>query len=229
MVTQLGYDLLLQDVDVSWYRNPLDYFLGKENYHDVFDMYIQDDGSGMLPQQARRSNAGFFFARNNEVTRSFFHDYLMAGDKILQGGNDQSVFNVILNEYSSLYGLRIWTFPDFGEFPSGFVFHRRKEYMKALLAGAMKPYIFHMSWTSNKHVKVKYLQQMGDWFVRDACVQKPLSESSVNASLVQKNYASMIQTCCLRDPDIRCHYRDKPSIIPCKESPAAGLIGDSFW
>jgi hypothetical protein len=229
MITRLGYDILLQDVDVTWYRNPLDYFLDKQRGRDGFDMYIQDDGSPDLSQDPRRSNAGFFFARNNEVTRAFFHEYAMAGDKILQGGNDQTVFNVILNEYSSLYGLRIWTFPDYGDFPSGFVFHRRKEYMKALIAGEVKPYIFHMSWTKNKDAKIQYLQQMGDWFVRDVCLQKPSNEANVNASRMEKDDNSVIRNCCLRDPDIRCHFRDKPSVIPCKESPAAGLIGTSFW
>jgi hypothetical protein len=231
MATRLGYDILFQDVDVSWYRNPLDYFLAKERDHEVFDMYIQDDGGGLLPDIPRRSNAGFFFARNNEVTRSFFHDFVMSGAKILQSSNEQMLFNQILNEYSSFYGLRIWTFPDHGEFPSGFVFHRRKEYMKALLAGAMKPYIFHMSWTANKDTKMQFLQQMGDWFVRDVCIQKPLAvnETNLNASRAEKSYKAIIQTCCLRDPYIRCHYRDKPSIVPCKESPAIGLIGDSFW
>jgi hypothetical protein len=80
-------------------------------------MYIQDDGSGLLPEIPRRSNAGFFFARNNEVTRSFFHDFVMSGAKILQLTNERRLFNQILNDYSSLYGLRIWTFPDYGVFP----------------------------------------------------------------------------------------------------------------
>ena len=39
LVNDLGYDLLFQDVDVSWYRNPFDYFQAAEN--DGFDMYFQ--------------------------------------------------------------------------------------------------------------------------------------------------------------------------------------------
>lgn len=39
LVNDLGYDLLFQDVDVSWYKNPFDYFHAAEN--DGFDVYFQ--------------------------------------------------------------------------------------------------------------------------------------------------------------------------------------------
>jgi hypothetical protein len=242
MVSQLRYDILFQDVDVTWYRNPLEYFLCDrvdcDSAGETFDFYVQDDGSNDLSYGPRSSNAGFYFARSNPVTRAFFQAYLAAGDLVLARGNDQVVFNSLICEHSSAYGLRIWTLSRYNDgFPSGSAYHKRKDYMKRLVAGEVKPYIFHMSWTAGKVIKVQYLQQMGDWFVRDGCIQKSAegimasneSPLSVLRVEVQKKDAVLMQACCLPEPEIKCHYRDKPSIIPCKESDRIDPDGVSFW
>ena len=39
LVNDLGYDLLFQDVDISWYKNPVDFFSSDEN--SGFDVYFQ--------------------------------------------------------------------------------------------------------------------------------------------------------------------------------------------
>ena len=44
LVNQLGYNVLFQDVDVVWYRNPLPYFEQKE-ITEEWDMMFQDDGA----------------------------------------------------------------------------------------------------------------------------------------------------------------------------------------
>lgn len=36
LVNDLGYDLLFQDVDVSWYKNPFDFFHSDDNGFDVY-------------------------------------------------------------------------------------------------------------------------------------------------------------------------------------------------
>jgi len=43
LVNDLGYDLLFQDVDISWYKNPFDFFHSAEN--SGFDMYFQGKSS----------------------------------------------------------------------------------------------------------------------------------------------------------------------------------------
>jgi Nucleotide-diphospho-sugar transferase len=40
LVNALGYDVLFQDVDVVWYRNPIEFFHNKES--GDFDLYFQD-------------------------------------------------------------------------------------------------------------------------------------------------------------------------------------------
>jgi Nucleotide-diphospho-sugar transferase len=61
-VMMLGYNVFFQDVDVVWYKNPLDYF-----HHDTspHDMYFQDDGSRGLFYAPYAANTGVYYVRNN--------------------------------------------------------------------------------------------------------------------------------------------------------------------
>lgn len=45
LVSMLGYSFLFQDVDLVWFKHPLDYF---KNTKDGFDIYFQDDGGHSL-------------------------------------------------------------------------------------------------------------------------------------------------------------------------------------
>lgn len=83
MNSMLGYDLLFQDVDVVWYRNPLTCFHDTTNPHYGFDAYFQDDGNHALSNAPFSANTGFYYVRNNERTQYFFNSLLMAGDLIL--------------------------------------------------------------------------------------------------------------------------------------------------
>ena len=44
LVNALGYDVLFQDVDVVWYRNPIDFFYSPQS--NDFDFYFQDGRFG---------------------------------------------------------------------------------------------------------------------------------------------------------------------------------------
>jgi hypothetical protein len=81
--------------------------------------------------------------------------------------------------------------------------------MKDVLQGRIKPFIFHMSWTENKQNKRLFFEQMGEWF----------TDASSCTGL----------NCCLEEPRVTCHYRDKPSIIPCRDSPPIHKGRPSFW
>jgi hypothetical protein len=81
------------------------------------------------------------------------------------------------------------------------------------------------SWTTNKANKLKFFQQMGEWYVHDKCIGKKISE------IEKEDEASgaLIQPCCSAEPLIKCHYKDKPSKIPCKDFPSIDKNGKSFW
>lgn len=143
----------------------------------------------------------------------FFGVLLRMGDLIASTKSHQAALTALLNEFASWKGLRVktWRMGDGNPFPGGVEYHRHKDYMKSLFAGEIDPYIFHMSWTTNKDNKKLYLEQMGEWYVQeDTSTCSPLD-------------------CCLPKPNITCHYRDKPSKIPCKSSPNIDKKGRSFW
>lgn len=221
MLTQLGYDLLFQDVDVVWYQDPIPYFLNKEMEHYDFDMYFQDDGAHSVRYAPYSPNTGFYFVRANDRTQYFFNCLVRLGDMIKQSGSHQAALTAVLNEHTSYRGLTVKVFSrDTDEFPGGYHFHRGKDYMKQLFQGKVKPYVFHMSWTKNKENKKKFFEQLGQWYVHKQCSGKTAE---------QIKGKSMERACCLKEPTFLCHYRDKPSKEPCKDSPSIDQGHRSWW
>ena len=232
LVNELGYDLLFQDVDVVWYKPPLDFFHDK--LVPVFDMYFQDDGNRQERFAPYAANSGFYFVRSNAKTRHLFRQLLYSADLISAWHSHQAVLIALLAEHSSVMGLTVKIFPkEMEEFPGGLHFHRKsmKEMMKKVLSGDSKAYIFHMSWTENKTNKKKFFQQLGEWYLNDRCVGKEAHEIS-GAESEEKGkskYGILSNHCCSAEPIITCHYRDKPSKIPCPNSPSIDNHGVSFW
>ena len=222
MVSMLGYDILFQDVDVIWYQNPLTWFHDDTNPHYNFDMYFQDDGNHALFYAPYSANTGFYYVRNNQKTQYFFNSFLMNGDQILSSKSHQIPLVAHLAEQASVNGLRvkIWERKQ-KEFPGGFTYHNKglKPFMKELMSdtkgSAKDTYIFHMSWTKNKVAKIRYFQQMGEWYLEEACAEKKPSE--------------IPKDCCSASPILTCHYRDKPSKIPCKDSDPIDKGARSWW
>lgn len=223
LLTQLDYNVLFQDVDVVWYRNPVEYFL--REIDDDFDIYFQDDGAHSVRYAPYSPNTGFYFVRAIDRTRYLFNCFVKLADTIQQSGSHQSALTSLLNEHVSYRGLRVKIFSrDTDDFPGGYHYHRGKAYMKKLLTKseppAVKPYIFHMSWTNNKMNKRKFFQQMGEWYVHPQCIEKKLDEMPT----------PIVESCCSLDkPLVECHYRDKPSIIPCTKKPPIDKAGKSWW
>ena len=224
LVNELGFDLLFMDVDIVWYRNPLGYFMDKSL--PEFDVYFQDDGSRQERYAPYSANSGFYFARANDRTKHLFRHLLYSGDLLNAWRSHQQVLIALLSEYNSLLGLKVKVFAkERDEFPGGWNFHRRPEEMKKIMLGESNNHIFHMSWTENKQDKLKFFQQIGQWYVQETCVGKHYND------IVEGDSSPPLSThCCLAEPLIKCHYKDKPSIIPCNDSPLLDQKhGKPFW
>jgi hypothetical protein len=83
--------------------------------------------------------------------------------------------NEILSQYPvpdakelKQYGLHSKTV-SIDNFPGGFHFHHNHEFMRDVIAQKRTSCMFHMSWTDNKLLKIKFLQQM-KLFGRTACI-----------------------------------------------------------
>jgi hypothetical protein len=224
LVSMLGYNILYQDVDMIWYQHPFQYFDIHSSTLDQYDIIFQDDGGRSVRYAPYSANTGFYYIRYNDRTRHLLTSMLMSGDLIMSTHSHQQVMIALLKEHVSLFGLRVKILSrDMDEFPSGYHYHQRtKVYMKKLFAGTVQPYIFHMSWTKNKYKKIKFLRQMGEWYVHDKCIPPIIPTNGNNANHV-------VTDCCSKEPIISCHYRDKPSIRPCKSSPPIDESGLSWW
>jgi hypothetical protein len=136
------------------------------------------------------------------------------GDLIEKTKSHQEALTAVLNEHTSFTGLRVkvWKRGRGNQFPGGWEYQRDRPVMKTILKGnsTTDPYIFHMSWTKNKDYKKKFMGQMGLWYKKEGCNTDGFD-------------------CCLAEPNVTCHYRDKPSIISCRESDPMDNNGRSFW
>jgi len=219
LVSMLGYDFLFQDVDIVWYKNPFEYF----DKIPEFDIYFQDDGAHSTRYAPYSANSGFYYVRHNDRTQFFLTAILMMGDLVLKTDSHQQALIAALAEHASLYGLRVKIMSrDDEEFPGGYQFHQKTgKYMRKFYRKEVQPYIFHMSWTTNKDNKILFLQQMGEWYLDEKCIQKSADKLGASSDLQTE--------CCHAEPIIICHYRDKPSIIPCHDSPPIDKNKPSWW
>lgn len=85
----------------------------------------------------------------------------------------------------------------------------------------------HMNWNSHKDEKRPFLEQMGDWYLLEPCVgDRTLSDIEL-ASGTQGN---LVATCCSPTPLYRCHFKNKPSVLPCESNASHGpRTKKSFW
>jgi hypothetical protein len=228
MVSSLGYNILFQDVDIVWYKDPIAFFEEKDTPLHEFDMLFQDDGGHTTRYTPYSANSGFYYVRYNTRTEHFFSALLLSGDIILKTDSHQQALIALMNEHVSLYGLRVKVFSrDEEDFPGGYQYHMVSgKFMKQLFAGEVDPFLFHMSWTKNKDNKLKFFQQMGEWYVKDECIHKKVEEIDGIDASESGAYAT---SCCSAEPIIQCHYRDKPSKFPCKDSPSIDKDKKSFW
>ena len=180
------------------------------------------------------ANTGFYYVFNNQKTKHFFNNFLLQGDLIFSTHSHQVPLVALLQEHASMYGLKVKIFSRTeNDFPGGHAYHRRKDYMKDLMNGIMQPCIFHMSWTKNKDNKMKFYQQLGQWYWSSQCTQKPIKtivKTQKKSFLSGKPSTEQLQTlCCSNTPIFQCHYKDKPSLQPCRDYPAIDKGRGSWW
>jgi Nucleotide-diphospho-sugar transferase len=235
LVNHLGHDVLFQDVDVVWQRNPLELF-ERELVLGGHDVLAQDDGSRAIRFSPYAVNTGFYYIRHNQRTENFLSALVRSGDCVMEDGSHQSVMIALLREHASRHGLKIKVFDrdsDQGRLiPGGFHFHRRPDLMRAIMNGTNVPYAFHMSWTINHNAKRLFFEQLGYWYISPTCLDENHQPTRYNNSTFGSWVLAehpMDDACCVARPEPTCHYRDKPSKTPCTESPRIDKGGSSFW
>mmetsp|Transcript_30625 Transcript_30625/g.66276 ORF Transcript_30625/g.66276 Transcript_30625/m.66276 type:complete len:554 (+) Transcript_30625:20-1681(+) len=199
IVNLLGHNVLFQDADIVWYKDPLPYFETKVS--PSFDMYFQDDGQHSRQYAPYSPNTGFYYVRQNKRTQFLLSQLVRMGDVVMNTGSHQAAMTALIAEHSSWRGLKVKTISrEEPYFPTGYHFHHKPSFMDEMLAGKQTPYIFHMCWTDNTDQKIKQLQQLGEWYWSE----EPGCDNPGSAD-----------DCCLSEALFRCHFKGKPSKRQC--------------
>lgn len=215
LVNMLGFDMLFQDVDVVWNRDPIQLFTDPEGPYKDFDMLFMDDGIRHVLYAPYQANSGFYFAKSTEKTKFFFRQLLYYADNIHKWTSEQGVFGALLPEQASFLGLRIKTLLDL-DFPGGFHYHRSKDFIRDIVEGKAHPMIFHMHWTKSLVQKLDFMKQMGLWYVKDKCLPGDLLDEE-GQGVTERQSMKQDMGCCSNEALIQCIFYDKGSVTQCKD------------
>lgn len=170
-------------------------------------------------------NSGLYFVRANALTRRFFDAFVRQVDFVLRSSSHQVAMTALISAQMSSHGLRVKVLRENADqIPGGFHFHHKKSFMQQMMnAGWQKeeksvskmPYLFHMNYNENKETKKKFNQQIGSWYLADTC------QSGIGQSI-------SLARCCVTNPEPKCFFKDKPSKLPCRNSPFLEEK-ESFW
>lgn len=81
---------------------------------------------------------------------------------------------------------------------------------------------------SFEHVMQRLLQ-LGEWYVEDKCIGSTASDILGSDGSLSLGDANLFEPCCAAEPIFSCHYKDKPSKLPCKDSITIDNTRKSFW
>jgi hypothetical protein len=166
---KLGYNVLFQDVDLVWFKDPLDFFNSHRNQTlGKYTSYLSDDGQRSLRYTPFYANSGFFYMVSTPENVHFSYGIVIAFDSLQATGSHQNVFTSRLLENLDLTPSHRY-FLDMLEFPSGVKFHHDKPYMEKIVTHQANPYMFHMCWTANKKQKLENFALSKMWYVSEAC------------------------------------------------------------
>jgi hypothetical protein len=154
-VLDLGFDVLFQDVDVIWKRDP-----GQMLFHpqrQALDVQFMYDGPNRI-YQPLHANTGFFHLRNTAATVTFWNLVCQHFDEVLRLRSQQRVVNVIL---AALAGrdLAVDILPE-AEFANGHLFSLENPH-----GLPDDPYVVHCSWTKNIEHKLEKYRLAGLWYL----------------------------------------------------------------
>jgi hypothetical protein len=87
-----GFNVLFQDVDNVWFRNPLEYFRAQP---PEIDLFFQDDGARSERYAPFYGNSGFYYVRHNWRTVRLLQRFFLAVEKIAATRSHQEVLSQV--------------------------------------------------------------------------------------------------------------------------------------
>ena len=155
-----GRDVLRQDVDVVWLRDPRRY-LTKRMASEGLDFLFMYDGPSHM-HAPLNFNTGFVQIRNTPAAHSAWEMLFRGCATVMRVGGEQRVLNALFNVLNR-EGLRCGRLEE-NVFTNGHAISR------LLLEGGTgalpaSSAVIHASWTANIHDKIAHLKQFGHWYL----------------------------------------------------------------
>jgi hypothetical protein len=198
LVLHQGINILFQDVDLVWWRNPFPYFTSSNgtslhtslNRGKPTEAYFSDDGQRSKRFSPYFFNSGFYYLKSTKRSEYFTWSIMTAFDAVQVTGSHQNVFTQRLTESLGLGSAYTQILPPF-QFPNGILYHHNKQFMDRLNKKKEDPYHFHMCWTQGKPQKLEYLRKANMWYLNEKC--SPLNEliypkGKIYQQIVSKDY-----------------------------------------
>ena len=203
LILREGYNLVFQDVDLVWFRDPVPYFKDliqkdseKFTGQDVrpLDAILSDDGQRSLRYTPFFANSGFYYLASNAEMINMAYGIMTAFPMIQRLGSQQNMYTMRLLESMTNFGIRTY-FLDIEDFPNGYLYHHNKPYMKRFQERMVpQAFNFHMCWTQGKKDKLKYMKLTGLWYLSEEAVEimtrKQLKKSFKNFSALATKMCS---------------------------------------
>lgn len=145
LVLRQKINVLFQDVDLVWFREPFQYFQEYLAQHPETETegFFSDDGQRSKRYTPFFANSGFYYLLATPRSEYFAWSIMIAMDAIQVLGSHQNVFTTRLMEGLALSARHIKLL-SLSEFPTGIMYHHHQGYMRQLKQGKVHPYNFHM-------------------------------------------------------------------------------------
>jgi hypothetical protein len=151
LILKLGYNVLFQDLDIIWFKDPFPYFHTfirdfRVNHPDQQppEAFLSDDGQRTTVRYAPfYANSGFYYLVSGPKTVNLAWNIMGSFDVMQSSGSHQNVFTMKLMEaldFSSLHTQSL----HLHNFSNGATFHHEKAYFQKIKSKEVVPYMFHM-------------------------------------------------------------------------------------
>ncbi len=152
----LGANVLFQDVDLVWRKDPFSYLNNECESEDLCIMY---DGPNRI-YRPLYGNTGFIYARCTNASRAVFETALGNTASIFQCRSHQLPFNGILAHFYMHNLLSLKVLPE-SLFLNGHLFNRVQGLSHLAADWEDEGYVVHYSWTGTIEEKMEKIQIFG--------------------------------------------------------------------
>lgn len=148
LVAAAGWNILFQDADLVWLKDPIEYLKAFQH-----DMVFMDDGIRSPRFSPFFINSGFYYLENNAKTMYMQERFLRTAGEISFTHSHQQGFIRHITETHFLFGMQIQVLDKF-LFPSGYMYHHEKGFMRKIMTHEVFPFVYHMNFNDNREQKV---------------------------------------------------------------------------